>query len=581
MAGNNYNSITSSDPQAIEKLTKMLEQCKETQAHMKAVNDYYRKKGTCSGFPGMAEITAQELDARVQPYDKQPFGQRTTQNNNWDIKDIEERISEIEYNMKFGFVGWQFNGGRAEANIDMNRLQLFFDDHPSEARKHTLKAHGFKLIPSQEVWELLLNDAAILEASKIDFIRPIDGRNAADIQPTPPKRHGKKAKLEKNYWGYIFLLPFFVAYILFSAIPLVTTFYYSVTNKTTFSGVSGEDDHEYVGLSNFYHREPFEDLNLFQDERRPNFVRVQNPRGKPEEVFSRADGSEYIDSRGNIYEVYRHDDGTITGTGYLESGVFGIANYRKAFTNTPLLWVMGFVPQMIIALLFASWFTNVRLRIRGQGFFKVVFYMPNIMTAATIGALFLAFVAPGGIIHQVAVGLGFIESNEVLRTVWFTRGSIAAINTWMWFGNSMIILIAAINSINVSLFEAARIDGANSSKIFWRITIPLIRPVLVFTFVQSLVGGFQMYDIPRILAASGDASNLHPDGTRTILNSLMIIAFDSPSKDLGLAAAMSVTLFIMTTVCSIVIFALMKDRSDDKWIRQEKRLQKAMKKGVK
>jgi multiple sugar transport system permease protein len=131
---------------------------------------------------------------------------------------------------------------------------------------------------------------------------------------------------------------------------------------------------------------------------------------------------------------------------------------------------MGFIPQMAIALLFASWFTNVKLRIRGQGFFKVVFYMPNIMTAATIGALYLAFINGGGIIHQIAVSAGYIESNEVLRDIWFTRGSIASINAWMWFGNSMIILMAAINSINVSLFEAARIDGANTTKIFWKVT---------------------------------------------------------------------------------------------------------------
>jgi multiple sugar transport system permease protein len=388
-----------------------------------------------------------------------------------------------------------------------------------------------------------------------------------DNKPAPKKI--RKARLEKTYWGYIFILPFFMAYVLFSSIPLITTFYYSFTDKSTF-GSDGE--HSHVGLRNFYHREAFDDLELFLDERRPGYVRVQNPNGQRREVLTRDDGSEYIEQRGLIYEVVRNDDGTITASGYNESGVFGITNYRKAFQNTPLLWIMGFIPQMAIALILAAWFTNTRLKIRAQGFFKVVFYMPNIMTAATIGALFLAFVNTGGIIHQIAIAIGYIQPNEVLRDVWFTRGSIAAINTWMWFGNSMIILIAGINGINLSLFEAARIDGANGRKIFRTITIPLIRPILTFTFVQSLIGGFQMYDIPRILSNSGQASNLHTDGTRTILNSLMTVAFDSPSKDLGLAAAISVTLFAMTTVCSVIIFALMKDRSEEKWLKKQAKI---------
>jgi multiple sugar transport system permease protein len=575
---NNSDSmdISASDPKAVEKLTVILEKCKETKSHMDAVNAYYRKHGTCKGFPGMEDITAEELESRIQLYDRHPFPKQTLQNRINEINVLEQRIEEVAYNRKFGFLGWEFNGGKVEANLDMNRLQIFFDRRPDEQSRDELVANGFRWTQIHGAWQRPLNGNAIHAAEKLRFIKPKDGKSVHDHQPKPPTKQGRNARLEKKYWGYIFILPFFIAYILFSAYPLITTFYYSVTDKSTFGrSEDGEPDYEYVGLDNFYKREPFDDLDLFLDDERPGFVRVQNPRGAPSEILVREDGSEYIVSRGNEYEVIRNDDGTLTATGYLESGVFGITNYRKAFTNTPLLWVMGFTPQITIALLFAAWFTNVKIKIRGQGFFKVVFYLPNIMTAATIGALFLAFVAPGGIIHQIAVELGFIESKEVIRSIWFTRGSIAAINTWMWFGNSMLILIAAINSINISLFEAARIDGAGGTKVFWKITIPLIKPVLVFTFVQSLVGGFQMYDVPRVLSNSGDASNLSTDGTRTILNSLMTIAFDSPSKDLGLAAAMSVTLFAMTTVCSIIIFTIMKDRSDLKWMKQQKKLQKA------
>jgi len=545
----------------LEQLNERLKTLKEKRAHMERVNEYYREHHTCRGFPDMSDEEAFELDSAIPGYEQQPFSRRTLQYNSREIETTQDDISH----------------------------------------------------------------AKMFEAL-----------------PTVKNVKKRSKRLEKNYWGYIFLVPFFAAYILFSAIPLVTTFYYSVTDRTTFGSTgAGDEEYNYVGFDNFYQRKPFDNMPLFLDEltaeldeSRPGYVLIPTTRdkeaqiqtredkseyiiakltrrcegveydvirnddgtvsvmklgilrmeiesGERTELFTRDDGSEYIISSGNEYEVIRNDDGTIIGSGYTEHGVFGITNYRKAFLNTPLLWIMGFVPQMTIALLFASWFTNVKLKIKGEGFFKVVFYMPNIMTAATIGALFLAFVNSGGIVHQIAVLLGFIESDEVLRSVWFTRGSIATVNTWMWFGNAMIILIAAINSINLSLFEAARIDGASSKRIFRSITLPLIRPVLIFTFVQSLIGGFQMYDIPRILSNSGDASTLHTDGTRTILNVLMVVAFESPSKDLGLASAMSVTLFAMTTVCSVIIFAIMKDRSDDKWLRQQKKLEKLAKANTK
>ena len=403
----------------------------------------------------------------------------------------------------------------------------------------------------------------------------------------------KKTRLEKTHWGYIFIIPFFVTYLIFSAYPMVTTFYYSLTDKSTFgrSDEDGNAEYTLVGLKNFYHREEFDDLELFPDEGKKQsvckdkscsnkrlgvecvFVRLEKPDGRPAEIMVRADGSEYLYRRDLVYEIQRDEEGRIFALGYIESGALGIKNYRVAFLNTPLLWVMGFVPQLGLALMLAAWFTNTKFKARGQKFFKVVFYMPNIMTAATIGALYLAFCNPGGLIHQIAVWSGYIAEGEILREIWFTRGSVAAINSWMWFGNSMIVLIAGINGINPSLFEAAHIDGARASKVFWLITVPLIKPILTFTFVQSLVGGFQMFDVPRILSL-GVASNLNTEGTRVIMNSIMSVAFEG-AKDLGLASAIAVSLFLMTVICSTVIFAVMKDRSDERWLKKQLKLQKA------
>jgi multiple sugar transport system permease protein len=490
----------------------------------------------------------------------------------------------------------------------------------------------------QEIEEIGLPDSAdSADSAEPAAISPGKAAPAA-------KSRRKGARLEKSYWGYIFILPFFVAYCLFSLFPLVTTFYYSLTDKSTFGvTMDGEEEYSFVGLRKFYHleegipirgrvcpdrshiitvagmeceiqvdfstgeeyiiyldteyvlsREPLPDV-LRGTATVPNETSVEIngltlehfvERGN---TFIRIELDGQFDEDGNVltsrHEVLFSDDGKsaeirpiVWALVFQESGVFGVEGYRRAFWNTPLLWIMGFIPQMSIALLLAAWFTDAKIKARGQGFFKVIFYMPNIMTAATIGALFLAFTDNGGLLHQLAVAIGYIESDELLNSVWYSRGIIAFINYWMWFGNTMIVLIAGILGISPSLFEAASIDGANGTKMFWRITIPQIRPILTFSLVQSLIGGFQMYDIPAIMQDSV-ASNLQREGTTTVMTSIMGVAFQSVTKDLGLASAISVTLFAMTTVCSVTIFALMKDRSDDKWLRKQKKLEKLQKKG--
>ncbi|MCL2036617.1 MAG: sugar ABC transporter permease [Oscillospiraceae bacterium] len=407
----------------------------------------------------------------------------------------------------------------------------------------------------------------------------------------------KKSRLEKTYWGYIFIIPFFVTYIIFSAFPLVTTFYYAFTNKSTFGdvGEDGTEHYDYVGLTNFYENRVVSARATISDDR-PGEVRIQGTWYKIYEDVTGAkfiempgdvtyelaefNGTDFVCFSGKIWELEdEHKEGIEAGTlravGHQASGVLGNETYKRAFLNTPLLWAMGFVPQMIIALLLAALFTNEKLKVKGRGFFKVAFYMPNIMTAATIGAMFLVFINSGGLIHQLAVAIGYIGENDILREAWFARAMIAFINSWMWFGNSMIVLIAGISAINPSLYEAGTIDGASGRTMFWKITIPLIRPILTFTVVQSLIGGFQMYDIPKVLAAD-IASSLDRTGTTTIMTTIMAVAFESPSKALGLASAMSVTLFGITTVCSIIIFGLFKDRSEEKWIKNQKKQQKLL-----
>ena len=177
------------EPQSAEKLTAELQKCEQLQATMKAVNAHWRKTGTCMGAPGITDAQAEKLDNKIQTttysWERQPFSSYDLTNNNSQIKRSREKLAEVSR----GFEGWAFEGGRAEAKTERNRLQLFFDQKPSESQRAQLKANGFKWAPSQDAWQRQLTDNAIYAAGRLDFIKPSDGRTVREHQPKPPARN--------------------------------------------------------------------------------------------------------------------------------------------------------------------------------------------------------------------------------------------------------------------------------------------------------------------------------------------------------------------------------------------------------
>ena len=181
-----YNRKASKEAPSTEKLTAELQKSEQLQETMKAVNAYWRKTGTCMGAPGITDGQAAKLDNKIQTttysWERQPFSSYDLTNNNSQIKRLREKLAEVSR----GFEGWDFEGGYAEANIEMNRLQLFFDDKPNNGQRAQLKANGFKWSPSQAAWQRQLTDNAIYAAGRLDFVRPSDGRTVREHQPKPP-----------------------------------------------------------------------------------------------------------------------------------------------------------------------------------------------------------------------------------------------------------------------------------------------------------------------------------------------------------------------------------------------------------
>ncbi|WP_444641355.1 carbohydrate ABC transporter permease [Caproiciproducens sp. R1] len=302
-----------------------------------------------------------------------------------------------------------------------------------------------------------------------------------NAESTPKKR--KRSRYAK--WGYLFISPFFIVFIVFSLIPLCSTIYYS------------------------------------------------------------------------FFQYYRQ------GLKIIGPTFTGMANYVKLFQadlpnylgNTLLIWLIGFIPQIIISLLLAAWFTNLRLNLRGQGFFKTVIYMPNLIMASAFAMLFFALFSDNGPVNGSLVSLGiFSQPFRFLASIAGTRGLISFMNFLMWFGNTTILLMAAIMGVDPGLYEAAEIDGASSNQMFWRITIPLIRPIMAYVLVTSLIGGLQMFDVPQILTnGSGN-----PDRSATTM--IMYLNNHMYSKNYGMAGAVSAVLFLICAVLCFLIYFMMTNK---------------------
>lgn len=304
------------------------------------------------------------------------------------------------------------------------------------------------------------------------------------------KTEGKSKIVRYNKWGYIFLIPFVLVYVIFQLIPLVSTIYNSF----------------------------FENYRVGLMQVEPTWVGLEN------------------------YKT-----------------IFSDVSLLKYTANTLIMWVIGFIPQIIVSLLLGQWFSDVRLKLKGSRFFKTVIYLPNLIMASAFSMLFFALFSDVGPINAILIKMGIATQENPVRffsNVWATRGLVGFMNFLMWFGNTTIILMAGIMGIDTSLFEAAEVDGASSWQRFYRITLPLLKPILIYVIITSMIGGIQMFDVPQILT---NGSGAPAESTKTLI---MYLNQHLYSKNYGLGGALSVFLFIITAILSLIIYSVMYRRKD-------------------
>jgi len=316
-----------------------------------------------------------------------------------------------------------------------------------------------------------------------------------DMEKTKPVKK-KRSKLRAyNNWGYLFVAPFVIAFLIFSVYPVVRTLYLSFT-----------------------------DLKIMKLNGTINFIGLDN---------------------------YKR--------------VFTDKFFGRALINTILIWGVNIVTQLGLAFLLMMVFSDVKYRMRGLAVYRLIYYLPNLIAATSIALLFSNLLdAHYGTVNvalkQLANTFGFkFTMIDWLGTKWPARLSISTIQTWMWFGNSFLMLMAGVQGVSRDYLEAASIDGAGRWTIFGKITLPLIKPIMMYVAITSLIGGMQLFDIPYLMIANTSQTYKH---TQTAMMYLYNFAFGAKTTQVGYASSVAYSLFLIILVVSIIQYRLFNRKED-------------------
>ena len=307
-----------------------------------------------------------------------------------------------------------------------------------------------------------------------------------------------KPLLKFDNYGYYFVVPFILTYCLFSLYPIVYSFYTSLTDMSLMR-TDGKDT-AFVGFANYM-------------------------------------------------EFLSNKNGTMN-------------KFLDSFKNTWVIWLWNFFPQIGLAVLISVWFTDMRLKLKFTGGLKTLYYLPNVITQASVAVLFNALFLFRGPINLLFVKQFDLipEAFDYLNNVAWTRGIVSFIQTWLWYGNTLILIIAGMLGISPTYYEAAMVDGANSGQMFMNVTLPNLRPLLKYVLVTSLIGGMQMFDIPFMLTNRLGA----PDGSINTMTMYLYQKGFTGNNDYGRAGVIAVAMFVIIMGCNVILNMILKDRSEVK-----------------
>ncbi|MFJ3321215.1 carbohydrate ABC transporter permease [Curtobacterium sp. NPDC086286] len=241
----------------------------------------------------------------------------------------------------------------------------------------------------------------------------------------------------------------------------------------------------------------------------------------------------------------------------------GLAQYQylltdprfwNAVSNTFIIWIISTVPMLFLALVLAFLLHG---NIRAKGFYRVAFFIPNVTSMVAMAIVFGSVFSDGfGLVNAALRAVG-ADPVGWLSSYWGIKVTIAVMVIWRWTGYNAIIYLAGLQSISTELYDAAKVDGANTWQIFTRITIPMLRPVILFTVITSTIGGLGLFTEPQILF-NGQAVGGPDEAGMTIVLYQYDQAFNQ--FDFGYGSAIAWVLFFFSVVFAIINWRLLSER---------------------
>ena len=230
----------------------------------------------------------------------------------------------------------------------------------------------------------------------------------------------------------------------------------------------------------------------------------------------------------------------------------GLANYtrilkdptfKQTLFNTFFYLIIQVPIMLVLALMFASMLNNKDLRFKGL--FRTCIFLPCATSLVSYAMIFRSLFANDGFVNMVLRSFG-LSPIMWFGNAWTARAVIIIALVWRWTGYNMVFYLSGLQNIEYSVYEAAKIDGANGWKTFWKITVPLLKPTIIMTFIMSINGTLQLFDESVNLTKGGPANS-----TITMSHYIYNTCFINV-PNFGYAAAMSFIIFIMVAVLAFI-----------------------------
>lgn len=234
----------------------------------------------------------------------------------------------------------------------------------------------------------------------------------------------------------------------------------------------------------------------------------------------------------------------------------GLANYKRLLqdptfltaTKNTLLFLVFQVPVMVLLAIFFSTLLNNKT-LKWKGIFRTIVFLPSVTSLVAYSIVFKYLFSNNGIVNKILMNLSLIDNPVLwLSDPFWAKVLIILAITWRWTGYNMIFFLSAIQNISPEIYEAARIDGASNREQFFKITVPLLKPVILFTSVTSTIGTLQLFDEPMNITRGGPGN-----ATTTISQYIYNLSFEY-TPDFGYAAAVSYAIVILVIIFSIIQF---------------------------